>query len=276
MKKRMFAMLCCVALLLGLMMSNGYAESDEEAVSGKIKEWLSKDCSFSISMDYRNIAIDGFSHNIRQDNGVDGSFHFLSAFRQWDHPAEYEYEDKTEYYYQYEDGNLVCYVRMNDQEPVRGVLTAEVTEEIMRDKQKVVGAKGLLPDYMTNAEYKPSEEDETLAVYTYQLPLKAVLQDGGMLSSFVQNAIMISGKMDAVRQDVHILAKFTVEADTLKPISLTFDFGELKPHLFSEGALSGEFALGMDLMKMQYTFDYQLEKQIPVPQEFIPDGQGTL
>lgn len=270
MKRRILATLCMALLFLGIFIATACADHNTQKIRDELEEWFSEECSFSLFMEYRNLVFDGYSHEIRQENASDGGFHFVSLFKQWDRLSNYEYEEKAEYYYQFEDGNLVCYMMMNDQNPSRGVLSSEDAQMLLADKQRVVGVEVLLPEYLESFEFKKSQEDETQAICTFSLPLKRVLEEAGMMASLIHNSMSMSGKDDVAVQDVSVYAELIVESDTLKPLSLTFSFDELKPYLFSDGALSGEFAFGMNLMSMTYEFDYQLLEKIHVPEEFIP------
>ena len=272
MKKRVFTTLCCVLVLLffNFNVVTVCADQNTRKIRSELEAWLSKECSFSMSMEYRNLVFDGYSHEIRQENAVDGGFHFVSLFKQWDRLSNYEYEEKAEYYYQFEDGDLVCYMKMNDQNPSRGVLSKEDTRMLLADKQRVVGIEVLLPEYMENFEYAESTEQENQTICSFALPLKRILEEPSMMANLVYNAMSMSGEDAVAKKNVSVLAELIVETDTLKPLSLTYDFDELKPYLFSDGALSGEFAFDIDLMSMTYEFDYQLHERIHVPEEFAP------
>lgn len=270
MKRRLLAMLCLALLFLSVFIATACADHNTQQIRDELEEWFSKECSFSIFMEYRNLVFDGYSQEIRQENGSDGGFHFVSLFKHWDRLSNYEFEEKAEYYYQFENGNLVCYMMRNDQNPSRGVLSTEDTKMLLEDKQRVVGVEVLLPEYLESFEFKKSQEDETRTLCTFLLPLKYVLEDAGAIASHINTAMSMSGKDDVADQDVSIHAELIVESDTLKPLSLTLSFDELKPYLFSDGALSGEFAFGMNLMSMTYEFDYQLLEKIHVPETFIP------
>lgn len=259
-----------IVLCFTLFMGSVCAKEDVQQMRASLEKWLAEECSFSLEMEYRNFVFDGYLHEIHQETASDGSFHFVSVFKQWDRPAFYEYEERAEYYYRFEDGDMVCYMKINDQEPSRGVLSSEETQMLWADKQRLIATDVLLPKYTENFELKKSQEDEKLTIGSFSLPLKRILEEQGMMANLIYNAMAMSGKDAVADQEVFILAELIVETDTFKPLSLTFSFDELKPYLFSEGALSGEFALGMNLMSMTYQFDYHLPDEIAVPDEFIP------
>ena len=63
----------------------------------------------------------------------------------------------------------------------------------------------------------------------------------------------------------------TLETDpeSLRPLKLEFDFSELKPYVLSSGALSGEYAVDIDLMYMRYTFNADFADTISIPDDFL-------
>lgn len=220
--------------------------------------------SFTISYRYMHLAYNGISQEVAQEYGQDGSFHFISATRIWDHTQSYESTDQAEYYYRYEDGIMVCYVRANGGEPQRMTLTKAQEQEIAASKDILVGPGGLLPEYLEDFR----QESET--AYSFRLPLDKVIADGTMLSKLVYYAFAMYGSEYDPTLNLSIGVTLEVDPETMNPTSFTFDFSEVKPYVLSDGALSGEYALETDLMYMVFTMDYALEETISVPDSFIP------
>lgn len=229
-----------------------------------LREALQKECSFSVRYQYMHLGFNGISQEINQEHALDGSFHFISSTKLWDHTQEYESIDQAEYYYHYEDDVMVCYVRANGAEPNRMTLTQPQEQELAASKNMLVGPDGLLPGYLEDFR---QESDTT---YSFRLPLSRVIKDGTLLTAFVSNAFALYGSEFDPESGIYIGCTMEVEKDTGNPLSFTYDFTELKPYVLSDGALSGEYALNMELMYMVFTLDYALADTIQVPESFIP------
>lgn len=288
MKRLFLTLLCSIILLSGCSASrdnssdapqnvethqNGEepqnSEEPEKDVLGAIENWLTEDFSFCISLQYMNLAYNGMSQEILQELAEDGSFHFITSMRQWDHNADFEYGVKAEYYYCYEDGAMVCYMRANDGQPERTVLTSAETEEILSSKSLFVGPDTLLPSYIEDFSEIGENTETGLFGCSFSLPLTEVVKSGTFLSALVQNAYALSGNEYDPESGVNILCIVEAEKETFRPVRISYDFSELKPYVLSESALSGEYALDTDLMYMIYDLDYELAETIPVPEDFL-------
>lgn len=236
---------------------------------GQIKEWLDKDCSFEISYMYMNLANNGISAEISQSFAKDGSFHFLMESRQWDHAADYESKDKMEYYYRYEDKKLVCYQKHNDGDTQRTVLTNKAKKEMNTSKSMMVGSKGLLPEYLENFKENKKNAETGQRCFSFSLPVKEVINNDTLLSSYIQNAFSLFGSEYDSKAQIDIICNIVVEEDSLRPVKISYDFKNLEPYVLSEGALSGEAALETEFMYMVYEFDYDTLKTVTIPNGFI-------
>lgn len=263
--KRLCLMLLCAIFFISGCSASHEESSDEVNVSDMdaMENWLSEDFSFLISFQYMNLAKNGISQETLQELAKDGSFHFVTSIRQWDHTADFEFSNHMEYYYRYEDDALVCYVRADDEDPERMVLTPAEEKALADSKSLIVDPEVLLPSYLENFH----ETDEG---YSFSLPLDKVINSNTMLASYVQYAFALYGSKYDPTADINILCNIEVEKETLRPVKFSYDFNELKPYVLSEGALSGEYALDTDLMYMTFELDYELAQTIPVPDEFIP------
>lgn len=232
-----------------------------------LKGWLEKDCSFTISYQYMNLAINGMSQETAQTFATDGSWVMTTHRKNWDHTSDYEFEEDAAFYYRYEDSQLVCYSRIGDQSPQRAVMTQQSKSELAAGKAAMLGVPGLLPEYLQALSVT---EADGAAVFTFRLPAEKVMADSTLLSAYVNNAFYISGRQYKPEYNAAILCAITTDPETFQPKAVSFDFSELKPYALSSGALSGEDAFGVDLMVMNYTFDYNLAETTDIPQHMIP------
>jgi len=232
-----------------------------------LRLWLEKDCSFTVSAKYTNLAISGFSQDIIQTQAADGGWHFQSDVHVWVHPNNYDHKETSDFYYCYEDDRLVCYSRIADNPPQRGVLSLTEEQSVAVGRSQMVGAQGLLPYYVQDFAVEQSGQT---AVCTYVLPVDYLMSETSMLSSFLWNVLSLCGLQTVPAPGLFIFCTFVADAETLQPQTLTVDFSQLKPYVLSSGAQSGEYALDTDFMVVQYTFSYQLESAIVVPEDMIP------
>ena len=283
MKKTMVSLLCFIVVLSGCLSTetgstdsietteNRSVESIGEAEAPdpltRIRQSLSQGCSFQSDELYRNLASFGFSRTILQESAKDGSFRFLTESHQWDYGSEFDEQTVAEFYYQYENGILVCYRKQDGQEAVRIPMTKSEEAELAAGREQILGQANLLPEYLTEFTDLGAEEESGRHEFSFRLPLSEVLADDALLSSFVSNACAMSGYTARPGDDLHITAFLSTD-DAMRPTTLKYDLTELKPYVLSEGALSGEFALDTDLMYMTFEFDYDLAESISVPEGF--------
>lgn len=232
-----------------------------------LKGWLEKDCSFAISLHYMDIAINGMSQETVQTFAADGSWVMTNHRKTWNYTSDYEFEEDAEFYYRYEDSQLICYSRIGDEAPQRGVMNEQGKAELAASREVMLGVPGLLPEYLQALSVT---EADGAAVFTFRLPAEKVMADSTYLSVYVNNAFYLSGKQYKTEYDAAILCTITADPETFQPRTVSFDFSELKPYVLSSGALSGEYALGVDLMVMTYAFDYDFPETTDIPQHMIP------
>lgn len=232
-----------------------------------LKQWLETDFSFTLAYQYMNLANNGMSQEITQVFATDESWSFKDQFKIWSHARNYETEEIAEYYYRYEDSQYVCYSAVKGDEPQRIVITDTMRKEMDESRSHLTGAAGLLPDYLQDLSV--SQTDGT-AVFTYTLPVEKILSDETLLSNFLLNVFDLSNYKYHPEAALMIGCTFETDPKTFQPKSLSFDFSQLKPYVLSNGAQSGEFALGADFMTMVYTFDYNLPATVTVPENMIP------
>ena len=260
MKKLLALLLCTVVMLLA-----GCRPKEPLDV---IRERLSEDCSLRISSNYMNLGINGYSHDIAQEFGKGGTFHFIDSRHHWDHTADYDSAEKREYYYRYENKSLVCYLRINEEEIQRTVLSKKEEEGIFASQKLFHGAEGLLPSYMKDFTDKGEHSATGLREFTFKIPVEQEIQQESLLSTYLQTAFSLYGREYDPDTKLYVSCLLEVEKDTLHPVRMTYDFSEIKPYVLSEGALSGEDDLETNLMTLTYEFNYEIPKTITVPDTF--------
>ncbi len=229
-----------------------------------LKEQLSQKWNFQISYQYMHLAYNGFSQETIQTYAKDGSFFSSTERSYWDHTRDYEESTSAEFYYRYEDNNLICYFKENGSDSQRSVINAKALREMEASRLMLVGSDGLLPEYMEDFEEKTEN-----TVYTFRLPVAEILKDETLLSIFIQNAFTLYGSEYDKKANISIMCTLETEPDSLRPLKLEFDFSELKPYVLSSGAHSGEYALDTDLMYMRYTFNADFADTISIPDDFL-------
>lgn len=262
MKRVLLLFLCLVILLTGC---TGITETNPLQ---RMKKQLNEEFSFYVSYEYMHLAHNGIAQQMEQIYGKDGSFYFVIARHQWDHTSDYEYMENIEYYYRYENTEMVCYMKEKDGEVSRSVLTEDVIKQMAEDKLKIVGPDTLFPAYLENFTEEMSGEK-----YSFNLPVDQILEGESFLSVYLQNVFVLSGNAYDSATEINILCTVETEKDTDRPVKISYDFTELKPYVLSEGALSGEFALDMEPMHMVFEFDYDLPETVEIPSGF---SIGTL
>lgn len=232
-----------------------------------LRQWLEQDCSFSVSAKYTNLAISGFIQDITQIQAVDGGWYFRNEMNVWIHPNNYEYQEVGEFYYCYEGDLLVCYSQIADNPPQRQVLSLSDEQSLAVGRSQTVGALGLLPYYVQDFTVV---QEGGHAICTYALPVDYVMSETSLLSSYLRNVFSLCGLQTIPAPNLYIFCTFIADAETLQPQTLTVDFSQLKPYVLSPGAQSGEGALDTSLVFVEYTFNYQLEDVIIVPEDMMP------
>lgn len=281
--KKLFVL--CIILLLFLLCSchfsipvteaseplttEAIAETETPDTLTQIRQSLSQEFSYVVDEMYMNLASDGFSQTVCQDSSVDGSFHFQMDFHQWNHFSDYDVSDIKDFYYQYEDNSMACYAKFNDDTPTRMLMTEDEETDLYATKDQIVGAQALLPDYLTDFADAGNQTETGLHCFTYRLALSDILSDRTLLSSYISNVCASYGYTYRPSDDLSVTVTLCTD-DSMRPISITHDFSELKPYVLSDGALSGETAFETDLMYLTYTFNYNLPQSVSVPESFFP------
>lgn len=238
-----------------------------------VKGWLEETFSFHLSWMYMDLAYYGNSQETDMLYATDGSFRMITQRKSWNHLSGAESEEVAEFYYQYEGDDLVCYMRINDPQFSRGVMSDADLEAMDRDRPRMTGALAIAPDFLQDLELTETADGAT---FTYRLPLEEVLDSGSILGISLQNAFNQSGKQYDPSTKLSVGCTLETDPETYRPRSLTFDFTEVKPYVLSSGALSGEYALQTDFLTMSYDFNYDLEDTVPIPEEVLPEMYSVL
>ena len=249
--------------------STSEAHTDTTSLDPQIalKQWLEKDYSFTLAYQYMNLAINGISQETTRVFAADGCWSLKNKRKVWDHTTNYESEENAEFYYCYENSQLICYSTVNGNAPQRAIVTDNVRKEMDDSKGYMIGVPGLLPDYLQDLSVTQTSD---VAIFTYTLPVEKVMADTTLLAVYIQNVFALSNYEYQPEAKLLIGCTFETDPETFQPKSLSFDFSQLKPYVLSSGAQSGEYALNADFMTMVYTFDYNLLPTIAVPENLIP------
>lgn len=238
-----------------------------------VKGWLEETFSFHLSWMYMNLAYYGNSQETDMLYATDGSFRMITQRKNWNHLNGSESEEVAEFYYQYEGDDLVCYMRINEPQFSRVVMSDADLKAMDRDRPFLIGAPTIVPDFLQDLELTETADGAT---FTYRLPLEEVLDSDTILGVLLQNAFNQSGKQYDPADKLSIGCTLETDPETYRPRSLTFDFTEVKPQILSSGALSGEYALKTDFVTLSYRFDYDLEDTVPVREEVSPELASVL
>ena len=227
-----------------------------------VKDWLSQTCSFQISYLYDNFLYFGTSQESVMTCATDGSYTMTSTRKTWADSSDYSEEETGEFYYRYEDGQLICYMRTDDGPFKRGIMSEADIQAQEETRPLLVGVPAITPDHLQDLSL---EETADAAIFTYQLSLKDVMGDSTILTVFLRKAFSLHGDEYDGKTDLPIYCTLETDPETYRPRSFTLDFSEIKPLVLDDGPLSAEYALGLDLMTMTYTFDYDLPESVTIP-----------
>ena len=239
----------------------------EEDLLKPLRRFLNKDFSFTVSSEYMHLAVNGITLQITQVTDKNGGWSFISQQKSWDHRTSYESLKTTEYYYCYEGSDLVAYYKIGEDDPRRAVISFTERMDLEIGRKQVVGVSVLLPDYLQNLTVT-NTADATF--FVFELPVDKVIADSTLLSAYVKNAFYYYGAEYKTEYNSVIICTIEADPETKEPKSASFDFSQIKPYVLSQGAISGEFALQLDLMTMNYTFNFDLAEATEIPDHMIP------
>lgn len=256
----------CVLLAILLLFSGCTLIAQQKELES-VKKWLEEDFSFTMSYHYMDLARHGTSQQTTQVFAADGSWSMINQRKVWNHSTDYNSKEIGEFYYRYENSQLICYSSIDGQAPQRMVVSNGEKAEMDRSKAYLVGAPALLPVYLEGLSVT---QTDSATILTFQLPVEKLIADSTVLSVFINNTFTLAGQ--EYKNEYNAVIFCTLEADpqTLQPKSLSYDFSQLKPYLLSSGAQSGEEVLDSDFITMTYTFDYDLPNSIQIPIHLIP------
>ena len=256
----------CVLLAFFLLFSGCTSISQQKELAS-VKKWLEEDFSFTMSYQYMDLAHHGTSQQTTQVFAADGSWSMINQRKVWNHATDYNSQEIGEFYYRYENSQLICYSSIDGKAPQRIAVSNSEKVEMDRSKAYLVGAPALLPKYLEGLSVT---QTDTATILTFQLPVEKIIADSTVLAVFINNMFTLAGEEYKSAYNAMIICRLEVTPETLQPKSLSYDFSQLKPYLLSSGAQSGEEALDSDFITMTYTFDYELPGSIQIPERLFP------
>ncbi len=229
-----------------------------EAAEEAIRQWLTEPCSFTVGTLYHYFPYFFIEVELCQVSGQDGSMNFRLSNRYVNNSDGTDETERVDYHYRYEDGAFVCYLR---NEAARGVLSASDQQNMDRDKQRIIGPDALLPAGLSEFRDAGPDAESGCQCFTWQVPLSVLRQKQSYLGVFIENCARWG---DASLEGADPVIGFTlyVDAGTFRPVRLEADFTAVKPLVLPDGALSGEYAMDLDLMTAVLTFDYDLAETV--------------
>lgn len=226
-----------------------------------LDSWLEQDLSLDYSSCFFPQGSFGLEEKIEQKSAVDGSFTFLFQGHYWDRAAFVDYEDSALYHYALEDGKLVCDVRFGNGSVDHFVLTASEEKQLAEARREVMGVDVLLPAFAEEFSQSGVEGDAELICLCYALPLEKLMEENNKLKQQLDNILFLA-ELDAYPEGLSLGAELIAERETLRPVSVRFDFSQLEPVL--DPGSDQEKGTQMEL---GFRFDYQLAETIPMPEE---------
>ena len=239
--------------------------TDEERLRYAVK-WFDKNFSFTMEYLFENAPINGVRQRTEQVFGNDGSWSMVTTQEIWNDINGQRQETTDYHYYRYEDSQLICYSKLAGESQVRIEITEKQLAEIQESKGYLVGAPTFMPDYLEGLYVIQPSGNDAVTVFGYWLPVDKVIEDRTVLSTYMQNVLNLSGKSYPSDASAGILVIFEVDAQTLRPISLTCLFQELKPYILSSNALIADGASDKDPMIVTYVFDFDLPDTAAIPE----------
>ncbi len=239
-----------------------------------LRESLSEVHTVSIDLLYMQLADNGFSQSIRQETALDGSFHFITTKRIWDHRTGQDTQTVAEFYYLNEAGQFVCYQKIDGGATDRAVLSSADKIALGVSAEQFAGARAFFPSYLEQFSDSGISEETGQQCYTFRLPVEKVLADseGLLLRNYLASALSLGNTaQDADLSGVAVLCTVYTSAQTGRIERLSMDFSELKPFVLSNGAQSGEFALDMESMSLEYLLGYETAETTELPEAFLAE-----
>lgn len=289
MKRSLLALLLAALLLAGCTgqaVSNEAeipAPSEEESapeaewtvdqLRDALRPWLEQDLSLSYFTSFFPKRGYGIVETIEQTGAADESFTFDYQVHYWSHVSGLDHEESARYHYAREDGALVCNVLFDEEDFQHFVLTEAEETELEAARQQLIGVDALLPAYAEDLRQSDAEDEADQIRFYYTLPLEKILRGDDKLSQMLNVILIFAGKDAYPDTGLRVGAELIAERETLRPVSVRYDFSELEPTLAAlpdsrEGEVTGP------RMEMEFRFDYRLAETIPLP-EYLLQGEDT-
>lgn len=249
-------------------------EAPSQDALSRMRDAISEVTSYTMEDSYMAVAIGGFKMTSTQVFAQDGSFHFVNDSHQWIHTTDEEFTQNVEYYYRYEDGILTYYSRLDGGRLQSGQLTEAERRELDDSYERLISADALFPSYLENFALVESDAESGLEIYTFALPVEALLSDAYYHKTrvFIENVLYFSQCPEETDfTDINVYCTVWVSPETGRPVHLRQDYTELKPYVLTDGALSAEYALNFDAVYLDLVMGYEEIATMPIPPEFLAE-----
>ncbi len=243
---------------------------NDKDVPSILREALTEITSFSMQERIMELISAGFERECTQTMAADGSFHFTADSRQWNYNYDQDSTQQVEYYYQYEDGVMTCYYRIDGGQLMKNTLTKQMEAEIEASFQMIAGPDTLIPMYLENFQYAGIDEESGLFMFTFDLPISEIERASDKNADFLSIVISFSGVESTDEfSDLAVKCTLWVEPEDMRPVHLRQSYEELKPYILTNGTISGEYALEFEAIYLDYVLGYDVIEKIEIPAEFL-------
>ena len=281
-RKRFFAIVLCFVILLtgcsnpetydsGPLNSTPQESKGEETRDPleELRQSFKEQYSFHLFCEYMHLAYNGFSQETKDIGGRDDTHYSSTLRKQWIHYDDYYAESVGDFYYHTEGDKYVCYSGYDDNKIYRDTVSDEHKQQMENDRGRLVGAEGILPNFLQN--FEEAKKDSQIITYTYQLPVEDLRDSNAFLGIFINNIFTYYKEFPQTYDpELNIMINCTLEVDakTGYPISFFCDFSELEPFVLTDGALSSIHATNVELLTFRIQYDYDIEETVPIPERF--------
>ncbi|MBQ6585384.1 MAG: hypothetical protein IJH83_01080 [Coriobacteriales bacterium] len=232
-----------------------------------IREQLDRDYSFTMSMSYVDLGLQGIEQNISQETARDGSFVFETSTHQWWHPSDYDSTSAAIFYYRYEGDDFVCYQQI-DGKSTRTAMTEPQVADLRRSYEQMLSGSALLPDYISDFHETTPAGAAGERTFEFTFALEDLRGGATLLTARIDTVASMFGKDLYSVPGMSVRGLLTTDSN-LRPLSLSYDLSEVGAYAQTSLVWSEE---PMDLISFEYTFDFDLADHIEIPEVFALDA----
>ena len=250
---------------------NSSADENRETIkpadlANEVRERLSETYSFEMKTRYVDLGVQGFEQTITETFAQNKTFDFSVFRRNWWHFPESEQTENTSFYYRFEEGRMVCYIR-NEDGAERIVMTNVQRKELEGSRMKLEGPSAVFPPEAANLTEVPSEKAGEKQ-FRFDLTLGDCMKEETYLQAFLKNVFSMC---DHVQPDPSLIVVGTLTVgEDCRPVSLSYDFSALEPYVLSI-VVYAEQPVGA--LTFEYSFDFDLAKTLPLPDDIARAAQ---